>query len=106
MSSFFDYIIHLATVFGAVTTITGFIVKWLDKKLKSILEPIQRQIHKMDVKECRRFLIDFLVDVDNGVIKDQVQWKFAHDVYDHYINELGENSYVKDRWEKVVNCEY
>ena len=102
MSSFFELIIRIASFLGAVATICGFIVSWLDKKLKSILVPIQNQINKMDVKECRRFLIDFLVDVEKGIQKDQVQWKFAHDVYDHYANELKENSYVKDKWERVV----
>lgn len=102
MNNLFDLIIHLATILGAITTIIGFVVKWLDKKLKSILQPIERQIHKMDVKECRRFLIDFLLDVEHGIEKDEVQWKFAHDVYDHYTLDLNENSYVKDKWERVI----
>lgn len=102
MKDFFDWIIYAATFIGAVGTITGIIMKWLNKKLTAILEPMQMQIHKMDVKECRRFLIDFLIDVEHSVEKDEVQWKFAHDVYDHYINELKENSYVKDKWERVV----
>jgi len=103
MKNFFELIIYAATVCGAVGTITSIIMKWLDKKLTAILEPMQTQIHKMDVKECRRFLIDFLIDIEHGIEKDEVQWKFAHDVYDHYINELKENSYVKDKWERVVN---
>lgn len=105
MSRFFDLVIYASTILTAIVTITGFIVKWLDKRLKIILEPIKIQIHKMDVKECRRFLIDFLADVENRIQKNQIQWKFAHDVYDHYVNELKENSYVKDRWERVVNYE-
>jgi hypothetical protein len=87
---------------GAVGTITGIVVKWLNKKLIEMIEPMQNQVHKMDVKECRRFLIDFLVDVEKGIEKNEVQWKFAHDVYDHYVNDLKENSYVKDFWERVV----
>ncbi len=102
MKEFLDWLIYAATVFGAVGTITGIIMKWLNKKLTAILEPMKTQIHKMDVKECRRFLIDFLIDIEHGVQKDEVQWKFAHDVYDHYIKELKENSYVKDKWERVV----
>lgn len=104
MKNIFELLLYIASVLGAVSTVSGFIIKWLDKRLKSILEPIKNQIHKMDVKECRRFLIDFLVDVESGIEKDEVQWKFAHDVYDHYTNELKENSYVKDKWERVVNC--
>lgn len=98
----FDLIIYAASVIAAVGTITGFIMKWLDKRLKSMIEPMQRQINKMDVKDCRRFLIDFLLDVENGAKKYEVQWKVAHEVYDHYINELKENSYVKEKWERVV----
>lgn len=105
MNNFFDLVIYASTILASTVTITGFVVKWLDKRLKTMLEPIKIQIHKMDVKECRRFLIDFLIDIENGDIKDQVQWKFAYDVYDHYSNELKENSYVKDKWERVVNCE-
>lgn len=102
MKELLDWIIYAATVIGAVGTITGIIMKWLNKKLTAMIEPMKTQIHKMDVKECRRFLIDFLIDIEHGVEKDEVQWKFAHDVYDHYINELKENSYVKDKWERVV----
>ena len=103
MKNFLDWIIYAATFIGAVGTITGIVVKWLNKKLIEMITPMQNQIHKMDVKECRRFLIDFLVGVERGVEKNEVQWKFAHDVYDHYINDLKENSYVKDFWERVVN---
>ena len=77
----------------------------LKRFLSKELEPLKNQIHKMDVKECRRFLIDFLIDVENDAKKDEVQWKFAHDVYDHYINELRENSYVKDKWERVMSMD-
>ena len=103
MKAFTDWIIYAATFAGAVGTITGIVIKWLNGKLTEMIAPMQNQIHKMDVKECRRFLIDFLVDVEKGIEKNEVQWKFAHDVYDHYINDLKENSYVKDFWERVVN---
>lgn len=102
MKDFFDWIIYAATFVGAVGTITGIVVKWLNKNLIEMIEPMQNQVHKMDVKECRRFLIDFLVDVEKGIEKNEVQWKFAHDVYDHYVNDLKENSYVKVFWERVV----
>jgi len=106
MNNFFDIIIYASSVLVATVTITGFIVRWIDKRLKVMIEPLKTQIHKMDVKECRRFLIDFLIDVEKGIEKDEVQWKFAHDVFDHYINDLKENSYVKDKWERVVGHEH
>ena len=105
MNKFFDFVIYISTILTSASVITGVVVKWLDKRLKTMLEPMKIQIHKMDVKESRRFLIDFLIDVENNIRKDEVQWKFAHDVYDHYIKDLKENSYVKDKWERVVNHE-
>lgn len=102
MSNIFDLIIYAASVIASVGTIIGFVIKWLDKRIDAMIAPLKNQIHKMDVKECRRFLIDFLLDVEHGVKKDTVQWKFAFDVYDHYIKELCENSYVKDKWDDVV----
>ena len=100
--SFFDLIIYGASVITAVISITAIITRYLNKKLEILIEPLQNQIHKMDVKECRRFLIDFLVDVEDGDEKNEVQMKFAHEVYDHYSKDLKENSYVKDFWERVI----
>ena len=102
MKNFFDIIIYLSTFLGAVGAIIVFLKRILTNILSSELDPLKGQIHKMDVKECRRFLIDFLVDVESGCDKNEVHWKFAHDVYDHYANDLKENSYVKDFWERVV----
>jgi len=98
MNNILEFFLSVASLIGAVGAITAILKNFI----ASELEPLKSQIHKMDVKECRRFLIDFLVDIENGIVKDEVQWKFAHDVYDHYINELKENSYVKDKWERVV----
>lgn len=106
MKSFMDFIIYAATFVGSVATVSGIITRIFNKKITAIIEPVKKQLHKMDVKECRRFLIDFLIDIEHGVDKDEVQWKFAHDVYDHYINELKENSYVKDKWERVMSNGY
>lgn len=99
MKVIMDLIIYLASFLGAV----GAITKIIKRMILSEFQSLNRQIRKLDVKECRLFLIDFLVDIDAGVEKNEVQWKFAHDVYDHYTNDLKENSYVKDFWERVMN---
>ena len=49
------------------------------------------------------FLIGFLCDLENGVAKDEVQYKLAHEVYDRYTNELHQNSYVHDKWDRIMN---
>ena len=81
---------------GVICTAFGLIVKWL-------LKPITKELKREDVRSCRMFLVDFLCDIENGISKDEVQWKLAHEIYDHYSNDLNENSYVHDKWERVVN---
>lgn len=92
-------IITIASFLGALSVICttfGLVVNWL-------LKPIRKELKREDVRSCRMFLVGFLCDVENGIMKDEVQWQLAHEIYDHYSNDLNENSYVHDKWERVVN---
>ena len=99
VKNFVDIVIYIASFLAAFTTVVAMTKLLLSKMFASVEE----RLRKMDVRECRKFLIDFLCDVEKGVEKDEVQWKFAHETYDHYTNDLKENSYVHDKWERVVN---
>lgn len=94
-----DIVIYIASFLAAITTVVAMTRLLLSKMFASV----EDRLRKMDVRECRKFLIDFLCDVEKGVEKDEVQWNFAHETYDHYLNDLKENSYVHDKWERVVN---
>ena len=37
-----------------------------------------------------------------GVEKDEVQIKRAYEVYEHYTKDLHKNSYIHDKWEKLM----
>lgn len=94
-----QFIITIASFIGALSVICttfGLIMSWL-------LKPIRKELRREDVRSCRMFLVGFLCDVENGIEKDEVQWQLAHEIYDHYTNELKENSYIHDKWERVVN---
>ena len=94
-----EYIVTIAGVLGALSVIGtafGFVVRHL-------LKPIRLELRREDIRSCRMFLVGFLCDVENGIVKDEVQWKLAHEIYDHYTKELNENSYVHDKWERIVN---
>lgn len=101
MKNILDYIIYASTVIGAI----GAVFLALRKCLSSLFDPICKKLNFMDKRECRHFLVSFLCDIENGVEKDEVQWKLAHDTYDYYRDTLKENSYVHDKWERVVNNE-
>ena len=91
-------IIRVGSLLGALGVIIGAFTVIMNR----LLEPIRIDLRKNDVRQCRIFLVNFLCDVENGVDKDEVQWKLAHEIYDHYEKDLKENSYVHDKWERVV----
>ena len=60
------------------------------------------QINSFDVLFCKTYLTDFLSDIENGVQKDEEQYKVAYEVYDHYTNDLKKNSYIHSKWERNI----
>lgn len=98
----YEYIILVSSVLGAFATIYHFLKKALKSAVDEINKPVLKKINKMDVRECRAWLVDFLTDIENGVPKDEVQFKFAHELYDYYTDILKENSYIHDKWERVM----
>lgn len=90
--------INLASFITAIITITTAI----SVVLQILLKPIKKQIGQIDTNQCRNYLVDFLVDVYNGETKDEDQIARAYELYDHYIKDLGLNSYVHAKWERVM----
>lgn len=81
---------------GIITALKKVLQIWLDKN-------VNEKIDKLDILICKLHIIDFLSDVENGVEKDDEQIKLAYEMYDHYTNDLKQNSYVHDKWNKVMN---
>ena len=98
----YEYILLVASIITALTVIYHFLKKALSNVLSEINKPVMEYINKMDVRYCRGWLVDFLTDIENGVEKDEVQFKFAHELYDYYTDILKENSYIHDKWERVM----
>jgi hypothetical protein len=98
VSELLTKIVFIGSVLGAF----GVIMAAFTAAMNYLLKPIKTELRKNDVRQCRIFLVGFLCDVENGVDKDEVQWKLAHEIYDHYEKDLKENSYVHDKWERVV----
>lgn len=92
-----DTLIWIVAFCGAITTITLTINKVIEKQL----QPLSHKIDKLDINQCRNYLVDFLADIEQGINKDETQIKRAYEVYDHYC-ELGGNSYIHDKWEKLM----
>jgi len=91
----------LSVIAGLITSITTICV-FCKKVINKGFEPINKKIDKIDENQCRNFLVDFLADIENGIEKDEVQIKRAYEVYEHYSVDLHKNSYIHDKWEKLM----
>lgn len=93
----------LAGIITSGSIIIVFIQKNLEKVLKNELKPISTQIKNLDVSQCKNFLVRFLADVEQGKELDKVEIERAYEIYDHYVNDLKQNSYIHNRWESLLD---
>lgn len=92
-----EIIIQISEFLGACIAISIAVKKWMDK----LICPITKKLDIIDKNQCRNFLVDFLSDIENGIVKDDIQIKRAYEVYDHYVDDLHGNSYVHDKFERL-----
>lgn len=80
-------------------SIKEFLQKLLEDQFKEVnnkLDGMQATIAKLDTQECKNFLVRYLADVERGdFIYESEQQRFWEE-YDHYIDDLHENSYIKE----------
>ena len=99
----------IAGILTSASAIMLFIQKSLKKVLKNELEPMSIQINEInknvntiDVAQCKNFLVRFLADVEQGNDLDEVEKERAYEIYDHYTNDLKQNSYIHKRWNELM----
>ena len=90
-----DLIIKISSLIVAVGVILANINK--------IFNPIYKKITDLEKNQCKNFLVDFLARVENNEKITECQKNRAYETYDHYINDLKGNSFIKDKWERLMN---
>lgn len=88
----------IATTITSITVICVFLRKVIMKGF----EPIYKKIDNLDESQCKNFLVTFLKSVEKGEKMDEVEIQRAYEVYDHYTNDLKKNSYIHDKWQKLM----
>ena len=82
------------------TEITNFFDKLLDSKFhttNSKIDNVAKELRNLDVQTTRNFLVRYLADIERGqFIYDTEKEQFWKE-YDHYIDDLKENSFIK-KW--------
>ena len=98
----------IAGLIGSISAIVLFMQKIFKKALKNELEPlvnnintINSNIETLDVGQCKNYLVRYLKDVEQKNKLDEVEVERAYEIYDHYTNDLKQNSYIHKRWEEL-----
>ena len=68
----------------------------IDEKLESI----NKHIDKVDLGNCKNYLITFLSSVESGDHKQEIEYQRFYEEYEHY-KSLGGNSYVEHKYEQL-----
>ncbi len=108
MGQIMGFITFITVFIGGITTIIAFLKSFIAK----ILKPIDEKIDKLqnissegrnniELELIKIILVNFINDIENGVTKTPIQKQNAYELYDRY-KVLGGNSYVHDRWSKLI----
>lgn len=89
-----DLIIKISSLIIAV----GVILTNINK----IFNPIYKKITELEKNQCKNFLVDFLARVESNEKITECQKNRAYEIYDHYIKDLKGNSFIKDKWERLM----
>lgn len=91
-----DYTILAASLIGAV----GVILASLRKLLNSIIKPLNDKLDTYEFESKKTDLINYMCLAEKMDLTEEQKIN-AHELYDYYVNHNG-NSYVHDKWEKLV----
>ena len=96
ISAFLTFVVGFIS---ALIYLSNFMKKCLNKAFK----PINDSIKNLDISQCKNFLVRFLADVEQGNELDKVEIERAYEIYDHYTNDLKQNSYIHQRWQELMD---
>ena len=71
----------------------------LKQEVEQYRKDTKKDMAKHILEYDKTYLTDFLSDLENGVVKTEIQKKRAYEVYEEY-SENGGNSYIHDKWEE------
>ena len=80
-------------------TIREFFQNLLDDQFEAMnkkLDDMQDTMTSIDTQSCKNFLVRYLADIDRGAFIYESERQRFWEEYDHYIKDLGENSFIKE----------
>ena len=107
-------VIFIVALIAGVQNLKKNIKTWIEDGLKSRFDAIDKQnekilakiddvdtrLDKVDMENCKNYLVTFLAEVRRGEVKDPTEVQRFWEEYDHYISKGG-NSYVREGVEEL-----
>ena len=72
----------------------------LKKEIKESRESNKKEMDKHILEADKTYLTNFLSEIENGMVKSEIQIKRAYEIYEEYRSKNG-NSYIHDKWEEL-----
>lgn len=69
-------------------------------EIKKSVNDLKGQLDKVDLENCKNYLVTFLAEVERGEKKDEIEIQRFYEEYEHYTAKGG-NSYVKEKYAKL-----
>ena len=97
----------MAFVKIAISQMNRDFSKKMDERFEEMhkrLEAIENRQCVRDIEHCRIELNSFLNKVKYHREEiDQQEWQLYYAIYDRYTNTLHQNSYIHNKWERIVD---
>lgn len=97
-----EYLIHQAS--RVFSKMVGVALAPTNERIDTLAKSVSKvgqQALNADLSSCKNFLVRFLADVEQGQPVDEVETTRFWETYDHYIRDLGQNSYIKEKVAKL-----
>ena len=112
-------VIFIVALIAGVQNLKKNIKTWIEESLKTRFDAIDKQnekilakiddvdtrLDKVDMENCKNYLVTFLAEVRRGEVKDPTEVQRFWEEYDHYISKGG-NSYVREGVEELKTKGY
>lgn len=73
----------------------------LGEKIDNVEKHLKEQLNKLDIQSTKNFLVSVIDDVKSGKKIDPITHERFWEEYEHYVEDLNGNSYIKNEVEKL-----
>ena len=72
------------------------------KELQKEINVVKEDLIVVGEDQCKNYLVRFLADVEDGEELSGLEEERAYDAYEKYTKTYHGNSYIHDRWDKLM----